>query len=93
MSESAVSGEEQPIVQPRLIRFLKNRRKLLGGGIRDEFWEEIERNVTERRKPDTAAERAVGNVVDRVQEASFPVAKRRVKDGLSRANEGALNRL
>lgn len=86
-------AEEEPILQPRLIRFLKNRRKLVGGGIREEFWEEVERNVIERRRPDTAAERAVQNLMDWAAESTAPVARRRMRERLSQANESIFRNL
>lgn len=88
-----MAGEDQPVVKPRLIRLLKNRRKFVGGGLRDEFWDEVDRRVTERRKPDTAAEKVLENVLREVNEATFPVARKRMRDRLASANEGALSRL
>lgn len=93
MAEPVRSGEEEPILQPRLIRFLKNRKKWLGGSIRNDFWQEVERNVTNRRIPDTAAERFIDRIGDEIREASFPVAKDRVRNRMARANEGRLRRL
>ena len=93
MVESGQSGADQPVVKPRLIRFLKNRRKFIGGDVRNELWEEVDRRVTERRKPDTAAERVVQNAIQEVSEASFPVAKGRIRDRLANANENTLSRL
>lgn len=88
-----MSGEEEPILQPRLVRLLKNRPKLIGGSVREDILEEIEKNITERRKPDRASERVVGRILDEAREASMPVMKGRVKDRMNKANEGVLNRL
>lgn len=93
MVESGKSGADQPVVKPRLIRFLKNRRKFIGGDLRNELWEEVDRRVTDRRKPDTAAERVVQNLLEEVNDATFPVARRRIRDRLANANENTLNRL
>lgn len=93
MAEPGISGEEEPFLQPRLVRFLKNRTKLVGGSFRNDFWEEVERNVTERRKPDTAAERFLDRIGDEMRSAGFPVMKDRVRNRMARANEGALRRL
>lgn len=93
MTESDTAGEDQPVIEPRVIRFLKDRRKLIGGDIRNEFWEELDNRVTERRKPDTAAERTLENLIREIEDASFPVARRRMRDRLARANENRLNRL
>lgn len=93
MVESGASGADQPVVKPRLIRFLKNREKFVGGDLRNEFWNEVDRRVTDRRKPDTAAERVLENLIQEVNEATFPVARRRMRDRLVNANEGTLNRL
>lgn len=86
-------AETQPLFQPRVIRFLKDRPKLVGGGLREDFWEEVENNVAERRKPDTAAERLVQNIMERVAESSAPVARKRIRDRFVNANEGLLENL
>ena len=81
---------EQPLVQPRVIRFLKERPRLVDYGVRREFLEEVEKGVVERRRPDTAAERFVENIRNRIGNAGGTVAKERTKRVAERANEGPL---
>lgn len=90
---SGTSGEEelQPIVQPHLVRFLKDRPRLIDKGMRREFLEELEHQMKIRRQPDTAAERAVNLVFDRARDAGKGVAKRRVRDRFAQVSEGPLD--
>lgn len=93
MAEPNEMARDQPLVKPRLIRFLKNRRKLIGGQLRTELWSEVDKNVTQRRKPDTMAEKTVQRLLEEIQEASFPVMRERVRNRMERSNERALRRL
>lgn len=83
----------EPLLEPRLIRFLKDRPRLIDRGVREEILEELEKNVAERRTPDTMAEKAVQSAFDRAGETVAPVTKNRVKDKLEKANEGPLEKL
>lgn len=93
MAETDSSGEVDPLLQPRVIRLLKRRPKLFAESARNEFWEEIERNVTERRKPDTVAERAVDRLLEQTREATSPVMKGRARERFRRVNETVFRRL
>lgn len=83
----------QPLVEPRLVRFLKDRPRLVDRGLREEFLEQLEYNIRERRKPDTMAERSVQEFFKRFEEAGGSVAKDRTKKALDKANKGPLNKL
>lgn len=87
------SPATEPLVQPKLARFLKERRKLIGGDIREELWEQVENNIVERRRPDTAAERAVQKAFEEAAESVGPVARNRMMRRMERANEGFLKNL
>lgn len=89
---SGTSGEPEldPIVQPRLVRFLKDRQRLIDRGIRKELLEQLESQMVMRRRPDTAAEMLVDNMFERFREAGTEVSKKRVRDRLKDANKGPL---
>lgn len=93
MAEPGISGEEQPVVQPRVIRLLRKRPKLVAENMRNDILEQVEQNITERRRPDTAAERVVQRVLDEARHAGEQVFSGRVRDRMVEANEGALRRL
>lgn len=93
MAEPSGSPRDEPLVQPRLIRFLKERPRLIDRGAREEFWATVEENVVDRRKPDKAAERAVQKFFEEMGQNAGPVARNRVRDRLEDANESVLNRL
>lgn len=93
MSEANDETELEPLVQPRLIRLLKERRRLIDKGVREDFWENLEQNAISRRRPDTVAEKAVQNLFHRVQGAGGQTAKKEAVKVLNKANEGPLNKL
>lgn len=93
MKETGGSASEEPILQPRVIRFLKNRPRLIDRGFREEFLEQLESNVSERRKPDTLAEKTVRGVFRNLEEAGSGVAKNKAQGALNKANDGPLSRL
>lgn len=90
MVEPDEQAAQEPLVQPRLVRFLKNRRKLIKGDVREEFLEELEKNIERRRMPDTAAERMVESLLNRSRETVAPVASDRAKKRASEINEKIL---
>lgn len=90
MSGTPDEAELEPLIQPRLVRFLKNRPRAIDRGLRREFLEELETQMVIRRRPDTAAEKAVDAVFDRFREAGTSTAKRRARERLKKANKGPL---
>lgn len=90
-TDNEVVGE--PLVEPRLVRFLKDRPRVVDKGVRREFLEQLEENIRERRRPDTAAERAVQKMFRTFEDAGTGVAKDRTKKAMDRANKGPLKRL
>lgn len=85
--------DAQPLFEPRVVRFLKNRPRLVDRGLRQELFEELEYNIRERRKPDNMAESVVREGLKRFEEAGGRVAKNRTKQALDKANKGPLKRL
>jgi len=86
-------GSAQPLVEPRLVQFLKDRPRLVDRGLRQEFLEQLEMNIRERRIPDSMAERGVQQVFRRFEEAGSGVAKEKTRKAMKKANEGPLRRL
>lgn len=93
MVEPEEQASQEPLMQPRLVRFLKNRRKLVGGKLREEILEEVERNMEQRRMPDTAAEKIVQNAMRRTEEVTGSVARKKAKSGINKINETVLEGL
>lgn len=74
-------ANDAPIIQPRIIRKLKNRRRLVDMGFREEFLEELDEVVCEFRRPENVAERGVGTVGERTRRASARVVRRVLETG------------
>lgn len=89
--ESGSMGE--PLVQPRIIRLLKDRPKLVMGDRREQFLEQLENSVAQRRVPDVVADRAAGQGFDRAKEAAQPVVRETMRDSMERLNERLLKNL
>lgn len=84
---------DEPLAKARLIRLLKDRPRLINRGVREEFLEQLQKNVEERRVPDTFAERTVQTLLNRVVDSAQPVMKDRIKKKAESANEGPLQSL
>lgn len=93
MEDSVDENELKPLFEPRLIRLLKDRPRLVDRGFREEFLEQLEENVRERRKPDTVAEEMAKNLMRRFEDAGGSVVKNRARSALETANEGPLEKL
>lgn len=89
MVEPDESPADQPVLQPRLVRFLRKRPKLVEFEMREEFLEHLEQNIRERRKPGTVAQRLSRTVED----ASEPVIRDTLRRRLEKANDSLLRRL
>lgn len=90
MTEPNEAAELDPILQPRAIRFLKKRDRLIDMGMREEFLDEMEDRVVQRRRPDVVAEKTVKKAFNETAEAAAPPMRRRVFGRLTSANEGIL---
>lgn len=85
-------GPEQPLFEPRVVEFLKDRPRLVDKGLREEFLDQLARNMRERRKPDTMAENVARDMMRRLEDAGGGVVKQRTRNALQRANEGPMER-
>lgn len=92
MSQSGGSADD-PIIHPRVIKRLKERPRLINDGLREQFLQEMENVVTEKRKPQNVAESAVLRGFERFQEAGGGVAKKAVQTSLERGNESIFEQL
>lgn len=87
-------GEElEPLLQPRVIRMLRNRQRLINFGFREEVLEEMEETIARRRTTDTIAHRVSTTMADVLRDSSEPIVRDRMRNRLEKANAGALNRL
>lgn len=86
-------GELKPLVQPRVIRALKNRPRLIDKGVRREMLEEMEQNVIERRTTGEVASRVSHTVMKSASDAGEPVVRNRMWNALERLNESILESL
>ena len=86
-------GPEQPLFEPRLVEFLRDRPRLVDRGLREEFLQQLAHNMRERRKPDTMAEEVAQSAMRRFEEAGGGVVKERTRKALDKANQGPLERL
>lgn len=77
---------QEPLFEPRVIRLLKDRPRLVDKGVRKELLEELENQMRERRKPDTVAEKAVRSVFRQFDEVGETVAERRAKQRIRKVN-------
>lgn len=93
MVETDRAPGEQPIVQPRVVRFLRDRNRLVDKGVREDFLDQLESNMVERRKPDTLAEKTVRDLFRRFEDAGSGVAKERVRGRMEKANQNTLSKL
>lgn len=58
-------------------------------GFREEFWDEMETVIEQRRSPDEVSDKAVRSAFERVSSASTRV----VREGLNQANNSFLKNL
>lgn len=87
-------GEElEPLLQPRVIRMLKNRDRVVNLGLREEILEEMEQVISRRRTTDTIAHRVSTTMADMLRDSGEPVVRNRMENRLEQMNRGPLNRL
>lgn len=93
MEGTESENKAKPLVEPRLVQFLKDRPRLVDRGLRKEFLEQLEQNIRVRRQPDSMAERTVQEMFRNLEEAGGGVVRDRTKNALEKANNGPLERL
>lgn len=84
---------DEPLIHPRVIRRLRERPKLINFGMREEFLEEMEKVVENRRQPGNIAEKASEAAFERFEEAGIEVTRNRTQNTLERANSSILRGL
>lgn len=86
-------GELDPLVQPRVVRALKNRPRLVDMGFRKEVLEQMEDQIARRRTTDTLASRASHALVNALKDSAEPAVRSRVRDGLEVTNQTVARKL
>jgi hypothetical protein len=84
---------DDPLIEPRLIRRLRDRPRAVDFGFRDELLAQLDEVICDRRRPDNVAEQGVLMAFDRIQEAGGKVAKRRASNFLQNRNTDVLENL
>lgn len=92
MATGGDSGED-PLLEPRVIKKLKERNRVVSFGVREQFLEQLEAVQREKRKPGNVAEEAVKRGFQRAEEAGAGVAKETTKKMLQRGNNSVRNRI
>lgn len=93
MGTAGRQAAEEPILRPRLVRFLKERDRLVDFGFREEFLNELESQVAQRRAPTQLAEKATDAATERARDSAKPVVRDRVRRKMEEANSGVLENL
>lgn len=93
MASPDESASKEPLLQPRVVRLLKERPRLVDFGLRKEMLEELDNIATERRKPVNVAQRATDNALNRARDAAKRPMQRRVEKRVDEINESILEGL
>lgn len=93
MPHTGETGELTPLVQPKAVRALKERPRLVDMGVREEMLEQLEMQIAERRSADTVAARLSHAIADSAKQSAEPVVRDRVSKRLKGANDTVLNEL
>lgn len=93
MPHAGENEAQKPLLQPRAVRALRKRPRLVDMGVREEVLIELEKNIVERRTADTLAHRVSQNIAQNMAEAGEPVVRNRAKKALDRANESVFSSL
>lgn len=93
MAQSDDTAELEPLLQPRLIRFMRDRPRLIDRGIRKEALDDLETIVAERRTTDSVANTVGRQVSSTLQDVTGRLARTETKKQLDKANQKQLKRL
>lgn len=93
MPHTGGDGEKEPLMQPRVVKALKNRPRLVDFGVRKQMLEGLEESIAERRHPDRVSERASSTAAETAKQAAEPAARDVLGSVLDRANNTIFNRL
>lgn len=83
----------EPVIQPRLVRLLKKRPRLIEDDFRKELLDELDKELCRRRAPDRLSDEAVRGMFNRAADSTAPPVRRRVRSRLEQANNGILENL
>lgn len=91
MSDSGM--RDNPLVQPRMVRLLKERPRLINFGIREEVLDQLDGQICKRRSPQHLAERVSDVAIRDTSDAVKPVMRNRIEQKIENMNDEALNNL
>lgn len=77
-------GELRPVLQPMVIRALKERNRVIDFGLREEMLEEMEIIISQRRTADTLASRLSHTAMESARESAEPVVRDRLVNQIQR---------
>lgn len=84
---------DNPLIQPKLVRMLKQRSRLIDLGIREEVLDQLDNRMCQRRSPRHIAERLSDTVVNEASDATRPVMRDRVEKKVDEINNKMLSDL
>lgn len=85
--------ELQPIIEPHMVKKLRNRTRLVDFGLRRQFLEELEEVMRRRRSPDELASRASREATNAAKEPAEAVVRDRIKEKLNNMNDNKLSEI
>lgn len=91
MSDSG--ARDNPLIQPRFVRILKDRPRLIDFGLRKEVLEELDHQLCARRSPQEIANRISDRVTDEITNTTRPVMRRRAEKKIKELNKDTLRKL
>lgn len=88
MVEPEDYSEVDPVLQPHLVRFLRERPKLIDVEMREKVLKGVEENIKDRRRPGYMAER----IAEAAADIGKPVLTDATRERLEKANGKVLKR-
>lgn len=85
--------DDDPIWRPWIVKALRRRPKLVEIETREQFLENLEENMCERRRPDNIADRLSILGLRSAEGAAEPVVKTTMSQRFQKANRKRLRRL
>jgi len=69
-----------PLIEPKGCKKLKERNRIINLGIREKFWEHMEKNIVERRRPDNIADRVAEKAIRSTEQPLRNAARERARE-------------
>lgn len=84
---------DQPLLQPRIIRLLKDRPRLISFGLREDVLDELDAKMCQRRSPQSLADKLSDVLVNEASDSMRPAIRRRAEQRVSKMNETVFQNL